>query len=66
MSCCYGCTIHTATCHADCKEYADERAEKAAERARRREAAIGGREVGEYKYGMKTRAIRRIHGERRK
>jgi len=28
MSCCWGCTKRTADCHAHCKEYAKERAER--------------------------------------
>lgn len=65
-SACYNCPCRTESCHADCEIHKEERERNRAEREARLSTSIRQREVCEYKYAQKTRAIRHTEDARRK
>lgn len=66
MRACYGCQKRTATCHGNCKEYADERAELAEQREARMAAGKANRDYRSYWHDRKTAIIRTERAAKRK
>lgn len=65
-SACYGRPYRTESCHTDCEIHREERERNRAEREARLSESIRQREVCEYKYARKTRAIRAAEDAKRR
>lgn len=65
-SACYNCPYRTESCHADCEIHREERERNRAEREARLSKSIGQREVCEYQYAKRTKAIRYVEDAKRK